>query len=198
MAKKKKKRSGDQYQLPPKAERARQISASVASRKPRPPLPPNRAIWGGFGLFLLFVGFTLALWLPSHSLVQDLRSRGITVDATVTAVDNHPKYVKVLLAQGPKAGSQIQLWDYSGMYPDAHVGDSMVVTYDPTNPSHSLSHEWVTDPPVNLPVYGTSALALLCLAGTVVVVLHRRKILRTFGPETPPAPATAPTPLTKS
>lgn len=197
MGKKKKKRQGDQYQLPPKAERARQISASAAARKPRPPLPPNRAILGGFILFLLFAGFTLALWLPAHSLVQDLRSRGITVAATVTAVDSNPKYVKVRLAQGPKAGDQIQLWDYSGMYPNSHVGDSMVVTYDPTNPSRSLSREWVANPPVNLPVYGTSALALLCLAGTAVVVLHRRKILRTFGPESPPAPATVPIPLAK-
>ncbi len=184
MAKKnRKRRPAYQYQLPPKAEHARQAAARLAELEPRPMLPQRRMILGAFGMFLLCVGMVLGLWLPAHSLVQDLRSRGVTVAATVTGVDNKPKFVKVRLVQGPKRGTEVELWDYSGMYPDVHVGESLAVTYDPKDPHRSLTRDWVTNPPVNLPVYGASALAFLVLAGVVAVTLRRCWILRTWPPQ---------------
>jgi hypothetical protein len=181
--KKQKRRPADQYQLPPKAERARQAAARLADFKPRPPLPQLRVIWGCIGLGALCVGMALAFWLPSRSLVEDLRSRGVTVAATVVDVDTKPKYVKVRFAQGPKRGTTVNLSEIAGMLPDAHSGDSMQVTYDPKDPSRSLVRNWVMEPPANLPTYGTSALAVFFLSGSVAVTIRRRWILRTWPPE---------------
>jgi len=192
MAKKKKKRPADHYRLPPRAEKARQAATKMTDWKPRPILPQRRVILAGLGLSLLCVGMALALWIPSQSLVQDLRSRGVTAAATVTGVDSKPKYVKVRFVSGTKSGTEVKLSDYAGMYPDTRSGASILVTYDPEDPSRSLAHYWVEDPPMNLPAYGTSALAVLFLVLTLAVVLRRRWILRTFGPETPPASSAEP------
>ncbi|MDT9701468.1 hypothetical protein [Streptomyces sp. P17] len=197
MADKKKKRTRDQYQLPSHVEKARQATATVDAFKPRPRIPQRRMIFGVFGVFLLAVGVALSFWLPPRSLVQDLRSQGVTVAATVTGVDNKPKYVKVRFVQGPESGTEVKLTDYVGMYPDAHTGDSMLVTYDPEDPSRILAQSWVADPPANLPAYGTSAIALLLLAGVVAVVFRRRWILRTW-PQQPSEPARSETPGSKS
>ncbi|MEU9572365.1 DUF3592 domain-containing protein [Streptomyces massasporeus] len=131
---------------------------------------------------LLCAGMTAALWLPSQSLVQDLRSRGVTSAATVVGVDSKPKYVKVRFASGPQMGEEVELTDYSGMYPEARPGGSILVTYDPEQPSRALSHGWVEDPPVNLPVYGTSALTLVFLSLTTSVMIRRVRILRSSRP----------------
>ncbi|CAM5700477.1 hypothetical protein SPURM210S_00372 [Streptomyces purpurascens] len=93
----------------------------------------------GFGLFLLCVGMALAFLLPSQSLVQDLRSRGVSAAATVVGVDSQPKYVKVRLVSSPKAGTEVELWDYGGMLPETQTGASMIVTYDPEDPSRILA-----------------------------------------------------------
>ncbi|WP_143668882.1 MULTISPECIES: DUF3592 domain-containing protein [unclassified Streptomyces] len=183
--KKKKRRPADQYQLPPNVERARQAAAGRADFKPRPPLPPWRVIWACIGFVALCVGMALVFWLPSRSLVEDLRSRGVTVAATVVDVDTKPKYVKVRFAQGPRRGTTVKLSEIAGMLPDAHSGDSMQVTYDPNDPSRSLDHSWVMAPPANLPLYGVSALAAFFLSGAVVLTLRRRWILRTWPPESP-------------
>lgn len=73
------------------------------------------------------------------------------------------------------------------MYPDVNVGDPMLVTYDPKDPQRSLARNWVSNPPANLPAYGTSALALLALGLTVIVIVRRRKILRMREAPTPEA-----------
>ncbi|GHD31880.1 hypothetical protein GCM10010313_75800 [Streptomyces violarus] len=187
MAKKKSKRHTDQYQLPPHVEEARRAVARAAAWKPRPPLPQLRVILVGFGLFLLCVGMALAFLLPPHSLVQDLRSRGVSAAATVVGVDSKPKYVKVRLVSSPKAGTEVKLWDYAGMLPETQTGASMIVMYDPKDPSRILAQSWVEDPPANLPAYGTSALAIICLGLATAVTWRRIWILRTFGPEEPPA-----------
>lgn len=189
MARNRKKRPADQYRLPPQVEEARQAAAKVAGWKPRPKLPQRRVILGGFGMFLLCVGMALALWIPPNSLVRDLRSSGVTAAATITGVDSKPDYVKVRFVNGAESGIEVKLSDYAGMYPDTHAGASMLVTYDPEDPSRSLAHDWVEDPPLNLPVYGTSALALLFLTLAVAVVLRRRWVLRTFGPDTSSRPS---------
>ncbi|GAB2780252.1 hypothetical protein GCM10027073_11180 [Streptomyces chlorus] len=174
----KKKHPSDQYHLPPHVAKEQRLAAMRAVWMPCPELPQRRLILGIFGIFLLGLVLSLALWLPPHFLLRDLRARGITVAAVVTGVDNKPKYVKVRLAQGPKSGTEVKLGDYAGMYPDTQTGDIMLVTYDPKNPSRSLSHSWVIDPPFNVPAYGISALTTFFLTGTVVMTL-RRRILRT-------------------
>ncbi|MFE0672598.1 DUF3592 domain-containing protein [Streptomyces sp. NPDC058867] len=132
----------------------------------------------GFGFSLLCAGMALILWLPPHSLVQDLRSRGVDAVATVTAVDNKPKYVKVRLVSSPEAGNEVKLSDYAGMYPDTRTGDAMAVTYDPEKPYRILQRSWVKDPPTSLHTCLVAALGLFFLVMTVFVIIRRRKILR--------------------
>ncbi|MCX5060617.1 hypothetical protein OOK12_27070 [Streptomyces sp. NBC_00452] len=181
MAEKKSKRPADQFRLPPHSDESRQAAIRMAEWKRRPKLPQRRVLLGGFSLFLLCVGMALALWLPSQSLVHDLRSRGVTAVATVVGVDSEPTYVRVRLVSSTEAGTEVKLSDYAGMYPDTHTGKSMLVTYDPEEPSRILAQNWVANPPPNLPTYGTSALAFVFLGLTVAVLLRRRWVLRTFG-----------------
>ncbi|MFH9065781.1 hypothetical protein ACH4GM_31945 [Streptomyces coeruleorubidus] len=190
MTNKKRRRYTDDYQLPPRREEARKSAARAAGWKPRPKLPQRRAILAMSGVFLLCVGITLGLWLPSHSLVQDLRSRGVNSAATVVGVDSKPKYVKVRLVSGPRAGSEVKLSDYAGMYPDVHTDAALVVTYDRDDPSRILARAWVVDPPPNLPVYATSALALLCLGLATAVIWRRLWILRKLGSDEPSGSST--------
>lgn len=146
--------------------------------KPHPPIPQPRVIIGVFGGSLLCVALALAFWLPSRSLVHDLRDGGVTVAAQVTEVDNKPKHVKVEFLHGDRSGTEEKLWDYAGMLPDVHPGDTLLVTYDPDDPHRSLPHAWVTDPPANLPAYGSSAIAVFLLTGAVVGTVRRRRLLR--------------------
>lgn len=186
MAKKKKpRRRAEEYQLPPHVADAQQYAARVAAYKPRPELPRRRLIAGAFGLFLLCVGMVLVLWVPAHALVRDLRADGVTVAATVTGVDKKPKYVSVRFVQGPESESERRLSEYAGMLPDVRTGDTLLVTYDPEDPSRVLPRSWVTAPPANLPAYGTGALALVLLGLAIAVALRRRWILRTPWPDHP-------------
>ncbi|MFD5475911.1 hypothetical protein [Streptomyces hawaiiensis] len=132
---------------------------------------------------------SLFFLLPSRSLVQDLRSRGVSAAATVIGVDSKPKYVKIRLVSSPKAGTEVKLSEYAGMLPETETGASVIVTYDPEAPSRVLTQGWVADPPSNLPAYGTSALAVICL-GLTTAVIWRRLWIRTFGPEESPASST--------
>ncbi len=184
---KKNRRPGNGYQLPPHVERARQAAARAAGWKPRPKPPQRRVILSGFGISLLCLGMTAAFWFPAHALAEDLHSRGVTSAATVVGVDSKPKYVKVRLVSGPRAGDEVKLSDYAGMYPDVQRNEAMLVTYDPQQPSRVLSRDWVVDPPANLPAYGTSALTLLCLSLTTAAVIRRLRILHRSGPGAPPA-----------
>jgi hypothetical protein len=190
MAKKRRKRRpADEYQLPPRVEQARQAKARATKFRPSPELPQWRVVWTGLGMFALCTGMALSFWIPARSTVQHLRSQGVTVAAIVISTDEKPKYVKVRLVQGPKSGTEVKLVDYAGMYPDTHTGASMLVTYDPHDVSQSLAHDWVVDPPANLPAYGTSALAVVFLGLTVAVLRRRRWVLRTFGPKAPLHPS---------
>jgi uncharacterized protein DUF3592 len=186
LANKKKRHPGDKYRIPLHIEQGNRRAAEWAVWRRRPGLPQIRQILGCFAGFLLCTGMSLFLWLPARSVVQDLRDHGVTVVATVTGVDNRPKYVKVRFNQGPVKGTEVKLGDYAGMYPTTHVGKPMLVTYDPADPFRSLARHWVENPPPILPAYGTSALALFLLAGAIVGLIRRRRILRTFGPDIPP------------
>ncbi|GAA2763782.1 hypothetical protein GCM10010103_28230 [Streptomyces paradoxus] len=191
MAKKKRKPRTGQHQLPPHVKEARKAVAEAAAWKPRPKLPQRRVILAMSGISLLCIGIALALWLPSYYLVRDLRSRGVDSAATVVDVDSKPKFVKVRLVSGPRAGDEVRMSDYAGMYPDTHADASLVVTYDRDNPSRILARAWVEDPPANLPAYGTSALAIICFGLATAVIWRRLWILRTFGPDEPVALSTA-------
>jgi hypothetical protein len=127
---------------------------------------------------LLCAGTTAVFWVPPHSLVRDLRSRGVTSAATVVGVDSEPKCVKVRFVSGPRTGDEVKLSDYAGMYPEARAGGDLLVTYDPEQPSRILSHGWVEDPPADLPAYGTSALTLVLLSLTTAVAIRRVRVLR--------------------
>jgi hypothetical protein len=188
---KKRKRPADEYQLPPHVDKARQAAAQAAGWQSRPKPPQRRVILAGLGISVLCVGMAAVFWLPSQSLVRDLRSRGVTSAATVIDVDSKPKYVKVRLVSGPQTGDEVKLSDYAGMYPDAEVNEAVLVTYDPQQPSRILSRNWVANPPPNLPAYGTAALALLCLGLTAAAAIRRRRILRTPGPGAQPASSTS-------
>ncbi len=83
------------------------------------------------------------------------------------------------------------------MHPDFHIGDRMWATYDPQKPSHLLSRHWVTIPPTNFPVFGTSLIAVFFLVGTVALILRRRWVLRNWPPEKPDTAPTTPGRLTK-
>ncbi|MEV4788211.1 hypothetical protein AB0K53_22640 [Streptomyces tuirus] len=93
-------------------------------------------------------------------------------------MDSNPKYVKVRFVSGPRMGTEVKLWDYAGMYPEAHPEEAMLVTYDPEEPSRALSRGWVEDPPANLPAFGTSALTLVCLSLTTAATIRRVRVLR--------------------
>lgn len=186
MARKKKpKRRNDQYQLPQHVAAAQQYAARVAAYRPRPELPQRRLIAAALGMFLLCLGMALFFWIPARSLVHDLRANGVTVAATVTGSDNKPKYVKVRYIQGENAGKEFNLSEYAGMLPDLRADDALLVTYDSEDPSRVLSRSWVTSPPLNLPAYGTSALALFTFGLFIAVVVRRRWILRTSWPDHP-------------
>lgn len=135
---------------------------------------------------------SLTFWLPSRSLVEDLHSRGVTVAATVIDVDTKPNCVEVRFVQGPERGTTVELSQIGGMLPDAHTGESMLVTYVPKDPSRSLTRSWVMALPPNLPAFGTAALAAFFLSGVVAVTLRRRWILRTWPPDSSAADPTQP------
>lgn len=175
----KKTRFSDDYQLPPHVRRAQRLAAESRAWAPRASAPRPGQILGILGLSVLCTGLSVAFWLPPRSLVQDLRNHGVTTTAQVTAVDDKPKYVKVEFTQGPESGNEVKLWDYAGMLPDVDPGDAVLVTYDPDNPHRSLPRSWVADPPVNLPAYGSSAIALFLFSGAVIGIVRRRRILGT-------------------
>ncbi|WP_148663821.1 DUF3592 domain-containing protein [Streptomyces ambofaciens] len=194
---KKKRRAVDRYQLPPSVVAAQQLAAKRRDTlKPRPYVATNRTILGIFCTFLLCAGLALAFWIPPRSLVHDLRSGGDTTAAIVTGVDNNPKYVEVEFVTGPEAGSKVRLSDYAGMYPDVDTGDSILVAYDPDDPSLALAERWVTHPPFNLPAFGATACALFILVGMVWGLIRRRWILKNWPADPPVAPEkkTEPTP----
>lgn len=154
----------------------------MVRNRPLPLVPQRRQLLGVLGVSLLCAGMALAFWLPSRSLVHDLRDGGVTVAAHVTEVDTKPKYVKVEFLQGKLSGTEEKLWDYAGMLPDVQPGDALIVTYDPDDPHRSLPHAWVTDPPANLPAYGSSAIAAFLFTGAVVGTFRRRRILTRSSP----------------
>jgi hypothetical protein len=146
---------------------------------------------------LLALGMALFLWLPAHSLLQDLRERGVVAPAIVTDVNETAKYVHIRFTMGPRAGEEVELSEFSGMHPDFHTGDRMWAIYDPENPSRILSRHWVIIPPTNFPVFGTSILTAFFLVGSVVLFFRRLWVLRNWPPDKPATIPNSPVSLTK-
>ncbi|WP_268220490.1 DUF3592 domain-containing protein [Streptomyces sp. EMB24] len=176
--KKRPKRPNDRYHLPPHVAAAQRYAAKATEQVTYPRPPPRRVVVAAFGMSLLCLLMALFFWMPARSLVHDLRTDGVIVEATVTAADNKPKYIRVRYAFGVEAGKEFKLSEYAGMLPELRTGDALLVIYDRKNPSRVLPHDWVTAPPPNLPAYGTSGLSILVLGLSFAVVLRRRRILR--------------------
>ncbi|MFI8302690.1 DUF3592 domain-containing protein [Streptomyces sp. NPDC085927] len=189
MEKKKKKRSRDDWTLPPKSAERQSLdreSKQFRTAVRQPPLPQRRLI---LTLFVMALGSCVAFlvfWLPSQSLVNDLRSRGVSVAAEITASPKN-KYgeagnVKVRFS-GPNGEVETVLGDWGGKRPEGLLeGAAVPVTYDPREPTRVLTAEWVEDPPfMTLPMLITLAFTPLLLGGTILLVMRRRKLLKERG-----------------
>ncbi|MFJ7176749.1 DUF3592 domain-containing protein [Streptomyces massasporeus] len=183
---KKKKRSRDDWTLPPKsAERqARDLELQrLRSSVRQPPLPQRRLI---LTLFVMALGTGVAFlvfWLPSQSLVNDLRSRGLSVAAEITASPKN-KYgeagnVKVRFS-GPEGEVETVLSDWGGKRPEGLLpGAAVSVTYDPQEPTRVLTTEWVKNPPVmTLPMFITLVFTPLMTGSAILLAVRRRNLLK--------------------
>ncbi|GAB2780155.1 hypothetical protein GCM10027073_11050 [Streptomyces chlorus] len=171
---------------PPKS--AEQVSSEAESRRrhlqlKQPPVPKRRVILGVFALSLVIGGMFLSLLLPSESLVSDLRSRGISVWAEVTASPRdkygNPGNIKVKF-DGPGGEMETSLYDWGGMRPEGLVPGGLVsVTYDPRDPARVLTTAWVKSPPMmTMPLLVGLLGFLFFLAGTVFITIRRRVLLK--------------------
>ncbi|MFJ6563425.1 DUF3592 domain-containing protein [Streptomyces sp. NPDC091412] len=183
----KKKRSRDDWTPPPKS--AERLAAEAEVRKLRAggrqtPLPQRRLVAAIFLMAVAAAGAFLVLWLPSHSLVDDLRSRGVSVAAEI--VDSprdkfgSPGNIRIRF-NDPKRGEQeTALSDWGGRRPAGlAAGSSVSVTYDPRDPSRVLTTKWVQNPPaMTLPMLVSVVLAPVLLAGAIFLAIRRRTVLK--------------------
>jgi Protein of unknown function (DUF3592) len=182
----KKKRSPVDRMPPPKSaeRRARdrelhQLRVAVS----QPSLPQRRLI---LALFVMAAGTCVAFlmfWLPSESLVNDLRSRGVPVAAEITAAPKN-RYgesgnVRVRFV-GPKGEIETVLSDWGGKRPGGLLtGAAVSVTYDPQAPTRVLTREWVEHPPgMTLPMLVTLVFTPLLLTGAIALAIRRRNALK--------------------
>lgn len=104
----------------------------------QPPLPQRRLIAALFTVAVITFAAFLVFVLPARSLVNDLRSRGVSVAAEVVSAPKN-KYggagnVKVRFA-GPDGEVDTELNDWGGERPEGlREGTAVLVTYDPGNP----------------------------------------------------------------
>ncbi|MGW3494277.1 hypothetical protein [Streptomyces sp. NPDC001020] len=183
--KKTKKRWRDDWTLPPKAavQKARLAETRRRLTDVRQPVPQRRLILALFALGVVTACGTLFFRLPSQTLVNDLRSRGVSVWAEVTS-SPRDKYgnagnVKVRF-NGPKGEIETSLDDWGGRRPEGLVpGTAVSVTYDPRDPARVLTTEWVKNPPVmTFPMLVSLALSLVMLAGAAFLTIRRRALLK--------------------
>ncbi|WP_031087948.1 DUF3592 domain-containing protein [Streptomyces sp. NRRL WC-3549] len=185
---KRKKTSRDDWTPPPRSAERRALDRHLrllrAGGARLPPVVPQRRLiltlsvmaLGACAAFLVF-------WLPSRSLVDDLRSRGVSVAAEVTAAPKN-RYggagdVKVRFA-GPGGEVETVLSDLGGMRPDGLLpGSAVPVTYDPREPTRVLTTRWLDHPPVMTPpVLVTLVFTPLLLGGAVLLTVRRRTLLQ--------------------
>lgn len=184
MKKKRTKRSRNDWTLPPKV--AQQNARLEESRRKialaRQPVPQRRLILTVLTLFLVAFGMFLAFSLPSHSLVSDLRSRGVATWAEVTSSPRDhfgsPGNIKIQF-KGPKGEIDTALSDWGGRRPGGLVTGKLVsVTYDPHDPTRVLTTAWVKNPPVlTLPMLVSLIVSAFFLVGTILLTVRRRRLL---------------------
>ncbi|MCX5420893.1 DUF3592 domain-containing protein [Streptomyces sp. NBC_00078] len=182
--KKRTKRAPGDWALPPKADeqKARLDESRRKIARVRQPVPQRRLILTLFALFLVAFGISLVFFVPSHSLVSDLRSRGVATWAQVTSSPRDhfgsPGNIKIQF-KGPKGEVDTTLSDWGGRRPDGLVTGQLVsVTYDPHDPTRVLTTAWVKNPPiVTLPMLVSLVVSLFFLAGAVFLTLRRRRLL---------------------
>ncbi|MGW5127842.1 hypothetical protein ACWEQ7_28140 [Streptomyces sp. NPDC004069] len=186
------KRRRDDWTPPPKS--SERLAAEAELRKLRAgirqsPLPQRRLVAAVFAMAVATFGTFLVFWLPSHSLVDDLRSRGVSVAAEIVSSPRDrfggPGNVRIRF-NDPKRGMQeAALSDWGGRRPAGLVSGSIVsVTYDPRDPSRVLTTKWVQNPPaMTLPMLVSLVLAPVLLAGAVFLAIRRRTVLKASKPE---------------
>ncbi|MGW7818682.1 DUF3592 domain-containing protein [Streptomyces puniciscabiei] len=147
----------------------------------QPALPPIRLILALFATSLACFGAFLVFFLPAHSLVSDLRSRGVSTWAEVTS-SPRDKFgsagnVKVQF-NAPKGEIDATLSDWGGRRPDGLVpGTTVSVTYDPHDPTRVLTTAWVKHPPsMTLPMLVSLVMGVVLLAGAALVTMRRRAL----------------------
>ncbi|MGY3203362.1 DUF3592 domain-containing protein [Streptomyces sp. TE5632] len=189
MGKKKKKRSRDDWTLPPKSAEGKALERElqrIRAAVRQPPLPQRRLILTLFVMALGAGSAFLVFLLPSQSLVDDLRSRGVSVAAEITASPKN-KYgeagnVRVRFS-GPEGEVETVLSDWGGKRPEGLLQGAVVpVVYDPQEPTRVLTMEWVDSPPVmTLPMLIALVFAPLMLAGAIFAAIRRRNTLKARG-----------------
>ncbi|MFB7459816.1 DUF3592 domain-containing protein [Streptomyces sp. NPDC056188] len=183
----KKKRSRDQWTPPPKS--AERLAAEAELRKLRTgerqaPLPQRRLVAAIFLMAAGAIAAFLVLWLPSHSLVDDLRSRGVSVAAEIVASPRDkfgsPGNIRIRFDDPERGAQETALSDWGGRRPAGLVeGSSVSVTYDPRDPSRVLTTKWVRNPPaMTLPMLVSLVLAPVLLAGATFLAVRRRTVLK--------------------
>ncbi|MFD4995816.1 DUF3592 domain-containing protein [Streptomyces buecherae] len=186
MGRKKQKRGGAEWRQPPKSAHWLAVDAASRERRAldkRPVLPQRRLIYGVFAAFLLTCSaFLFFFWIPSHALVDDLRSRGIATTAEVTDSprDRFGSAGNIQVRfDGPDGPLHKTLSEWGGKRPEGLPQGSFVrVVYDPNDPGRVLTQKWVNDPPtLTLPMAACLVVAPLLLAGGVALVVRRRKVL---------------------
>ncbi|GAB2458752.1 DUF3592 domain-containing protein [Streptomyces incanus] len=183
---KKKRRTRADWTPPPKSAEREALEAEWRRRRfqsRQPLVPKRRVILGVFAMSLITGGMFLGFLLPSESLVSDLRSRGVSVWAEVTASPRdkygNPGNVKVKF-DGPEGEMETSLYDWGGMRPEGLTPGGLVsVTYDPRDPARVLTTAWVKDPPMmTLPMLVVLLIFLFFLIGSIVGLIRRRVLLR--------------------
>ncbi|MFD6904337.1 DUF3592 domain-containing protein [Streptomyces sp. NPDC060077] len=186
MGKKKRKRSRDDWQPPPKSAEQQSLDEEVQRFRAawhQPPVPQRRLILAVFVAALATCVAFLVFLLPAQSLVNDLRSRGVTTTAEVTASPKN-KYGEAgnitVRFSGPGGEVETVLADWGGKRPEGLLaGGRVSVTYDPSEPTRVLTTEWVESPPaMTLPMLVTLILTPLFAVGAILLSIRRRKLLR--------------------
>ncbi|WP_406348900.1 DUF3592 domain-containing protein [Streptomyces sp. NBC_01597] len=182
--KKRTKRSRNDWTPPPNTaeQKARLDESRRKIALARRPVPQRRLILTLLTLFLVALGIFLGFSLPAHSLVSDLRSRGVATWAEVTSSPRDhfgsPGNIKIQF-KGPKGEVETTLSDWGGRRPGGlAAGDPVPVTYDPHDPTRVLTTAWVKHPPVmTLPMFVCLVLSPFFLAGAIFLTVLRRRLL---------------------
>ncbi|MER7841348.1 DUF3592 domain-containing protein [Streptomyces sp. NPDC096040] len=185
MAKKRRtKRAQGDWTPPPKAaeQKARLDETRRKAADARRPVPQRRLIATLIVLSVLVFGGFLVFFLPSHTLVSDLRSRGVATWAEVTSSPRDkfgsPGNIRLRFDAG-KREVDTELSDWGGKRPDGlTAGSSVSVTYDPHDPTRVLTTAWVKHPPaMTLPMLVCLVLSPFFLAGAIFLTVLRHRLL---------------------